>query len=202
MSLIIAILLGLAYVLPPGPVTVETARRSILGGIRSALAVQLGAVVGDMIYAALVVAGIGSLLLQTDIQRGLGLVGAALLVYLGITAIRDRHMLNIGHSVAQSADPDRATIRRSFGAGLALALANPYAIIFWASYGSTAIEGSAASFGGFILGSLLGSLLTALAAGQLHHQRMLRLSRWIWSGCGGLLVILGAHLGHATLAAW
>ena len=81
-------LLGIAYVLPPGPVTTETVRRSLHGGMSAALAVQLGAIGGDLIYAILVMAGVGTILTHTAVRSGIDVLGAALLLYLGVSALQ------------------------------------------------------------------------------------------------------------------
>jgi threonine/homoserine/homoserine lactone efflux protein len=88
MMIVEGMLLGLAYVLPPGPVTAETVRRSLHGGIPAALAVQLGGVGGDFIYALLVLAGLSQFLNHTAVRPGAGLLGSVLLVVLGISALR------------------------------------------------------------------------------------------------------------------
>jgi threonine/homoserine/homoserine lactone efflux protein len=51
MNILICALMGLAYVAPPGPVNLETVRRGVAGGFRAGLVLQLGAVLGDLLYA-------------------------------------------------------------------------------------------------------------------------------------------------------
>ena len=203
MTIVVGLLMGVAYVLPPGPVTVETIRRSVLGGRRAALGVQLGAVMGDMVYAALVMAGVDGLLLQGRVRLALGVLGAALLVYLGLSAVRGGGQVLAPTNGTPSESPAAPGVPRwqHVGAGLALALANPYALVFWLSIGGTT-DRSAALLTGFFLGSLLASVLTALAAGQLRRERTPRFARWLWSGCGLILMLLGCNLGYTTLVTW
>jgi threonine/homoserine/homoserine lactone efflux protein len=202
MVFITGFLMGAAYVLPPGPVTVETVRRSLLGGLRPALAVQFGAVAGRLIWAVLGIGGLGRVLGHADARFWLGLLGAALLIFLGSTALRDGlragSTLRVAHDHRR--DPGSRALWRPVAAGFALALVNPYAVMFWLSVGRT-LDRSATALGGFVLGSLGASVLTALAVGQVQTQRAQRLARWVWSGCGGLLVVLGVQLGYTTLAA-
>ncbi len=203
MTIVVGLLMGVAYVLPPGPVTVETIRRSMLGGRRAALGVQLGAVLGDMVYAALVLAGADRLLLHGPVRFGLGVLGAALLVYLGLSAVRGGGQV-LAPATGRSTEPPAAPSALRWqhpGAGFALALANPYALVFWLSIGGTT-DRSAALLAGFFLGSLLASVLTALAAGQLRRERTPRFARWLWSGCGLILMLLGCNLGYTTLVTW
>ena len=198
MEWISGLLLGAAYVLPPGPVTIETVRRGMRGGTPAAVAVQLGAVGGDLCYAALMAGGLSALLGHAALQRWLGLIGAALLVALGLATLRDRGLGELHPAPSGAVTGARHELAQHLGAGLALGLANPFSVAFWLAVGGTALQ-DPASLGGFLAGALLSALLTALAAGQLHHPRWRGVVGWIGVGCGVALVLLGAQLGLATL---
>lgn len=189
------LLMGAAYVLPPGPVMIETVRRALRGGTKAAVAVQLGAVGGDLCYAALMVGGLGALLSHAALQHWLGLAGAALLVALGLATLRDRSLQAVPTTAEQGV---ARGIMRNLGAGLALGLANPFAVAFWIAVGGGALRHPSA-LGGFVVGALLSSLVTAFAAGQLHRPRWRRLAGWAGAACGVALVLLGAQLGLETL---
>src|SRR5688572_3629348 len=88
MNLLLGIILGVAYIVPPGPVNIETVRRGITGGVRAALAIQLGALLGDLAYAALALAGVGLFLEHKGVQLLLGVVCVGALVMLGWSALR------------------------------------------------------------------------------------------------------------------
>src|SRR5216117_528709 len=80
-----AFLLGLVFNAAPGPVFAETVRRSLRGGFRPALAVQIGSLVGDALWAVLGLAGVG-LLLQLELLRvPIGIAGVAYLLWLAWT---------------------------------------------------------------------------------------------------------------------
>lgn len=51
MNILICALMDLAYVAPPDSVNLETVRAEVAGGFRADLALQLGAVLGDLVYA-------------------------------------------------------------------------------------------------------------------------------------------------------
>lgn len=195
------ILLGLVYVLPPGPVTTETVRRSLHGGIQAALAVQLGAVGGDLIYATLVMFGLGNFLTHTAVQSGAGLLGAMLLLYLGATALRgwdgfdDQDPLTSGRLAGAP-----ASLWRQAGVGLVVSLLNPFAVGFWLTVGSTAVALAPSWLAGFLLGSLLASLFTGIVAGQLRGPGVARYARWVSFGCGWVLIAFGFRLGWTMLS--
>lgn len=187
------LLLGLAYVLPPGPVTTETARRSLDGGVPAALAVQMGAVGGDLCYALLMLAGLSQLLSHTVVRSMAGLSGAALLLVLGISALRGW----VAESPVASGEPAGAPVSlwRLVGAGLLVSVMNPLAVGFWLTAGSTAIDASPSWLAGFMLGSLLASALTALVVGRLRGQGPGRGARWVSLACGCLLIAFGLRQG-------
>ena len=188
-------LLGMAYVLPPGPVTAETVRRSLHGGISAALAVQLGAIGGDLIYAILVMAGIGTILTHAAVRSGIDVLGAVLLLYLGVSALQ-------GWGAGASQDqipPDRllyahTSLWRQARVGFIVSLMNPFAAGFWMTVGSIAIESSSSWLAGFLLGSLLASLLTGIVAGLCSGQYAARYARWVSFGCGCVLIALSLRL--------
>lgn len=198
MEWISGLLLGAAYVLPPGPVTIETVRRGMRDGTPAAVAVQLGAVGGDLCYAALMVGGLRALLGHAALQHWLGLAGAALLMALGLATLRDRGLGELRPALAGVGAGIRHGPARHLGAGLALGLANPFSVAFWLAVGGTALQEPAA-LGGFVAGALLASLLTAFVAGQLNRPRWRGVARWVGVGCGVALMLIGAQLGLATL---
>lgn len=198
MELLSGLLLGAAYVLPPGPVLIETVRRGLRGGTPAALAVQLGAVAGDLCYAALMLGGVGALLHEGSFQKWLGLAGALVLVGLGLSTLRDRSLATLASFDSPTGFTNEASAAH-LGAGLALGLFNPFALAFWLAVGGSSL-GQPVALAGFVIGCILASLLTALAAGQLHRPHWRGFARLIAAGCGLALVALGVQLGLVALA--
>ena len=60
--LITAFVLGFVFNATPGPVFAQTVRQGVQGGFRSALAVQIGSLVGDAVWAVVGLVGVGLLL--------------------------------------------------------------------------------------------------------------------------------------------
>jgi chemosensory pili system protein ChpE len=69
--------LGLLFNAAPGPVFAATVQVGVRGGFKPALAVQLGSIVGDGLWAVLGLAGVGVLLQQTTLQFAIGSAGVA-----------------------------------------------------------------------------------------------------------------------------
>lgn len=200
-----ALLLGVTYVLAPGPLIIETVRRGIWGGSRAAAAVQGGAFGGELLFALLFISGFASLLVSPELQFGLGMVGAALLVYLGVTMARSMHSVagQIGSGQTWNGIVNVAPLRlwRHAIVGLMLTVANPYTLIFWFSVGHTTFGTSAWGLSGYLLGVALGSILVIMIAQQLGASRMTQITNWIWRGCAAALILFGVQLGYATLVA-
>lgn len=204
MLLIQSLLLGLAYMLAPGPVLLETVRRGLRGGMRSAAAVQFGTFVAVLMYAAIFRSGIGQMLAFPGLKFGLGVLGAALLVYLGISMACERKRISHEFGAANPRGISSATAERiwqPFGIGVLLLLFSPYSFAFWFSVGTATLNQSAGSLGAFLSGSAVGCMLVALIAGQLGAPRVRRAANIVWMGCAAVLVALGVQLGYATLLA-
>ena len=207
MEIVFGFMVAVAYVVSPGPVNVETLRRGLTGGFRVALAMQLGAIIGRVCWAALALAGVGLLMTQSVMHTLLGVVGAALLMYLGWSALCSwRGLVEQACPCAgalRQTEPTPFAIRQSFWIGLGLAVANPLAPAFWLTVSgsiSQLSQADAATFlCGFVLGVLLSSLLVALLAGQWRTRLNARIIRLALSACGVVLITFGLSLGYATL---
>jgi chemosensory pili system protein ChpE len=212
MDVLLGVMLGVAYVLPPGPVNIETVRRGLVGGARAALAIQLGAVIGDVVYAILALVGVGLLLSYSAAQSLLALIGTGLLVYLGWSALRSGwgnvDIVACSPAGAASAWPTtpHANLQRTFLTGLAISIANPYGIPFWLSVGSSFMQHShnhgVLFLCGFFLGSLLSSLMIAGLVGRCCSRISPQILRWTSGACGLALIALGLCLGRSMFSAW
>jgi threonine/homoserine/homoserine lactone efflux protein len=211
MDIWLGVLLGVAYVVPPGPVNIETVRRGLTGGLVTALAIQLGAVVVDIVYAMLAMVGIRFLLTHSIAQLTLGLMGTALLGYLGWSALQNGPGLGAllprlaGETIPRTQAPP-TSVQRSFWIGVAISIANPYSIAFWLSVGGTLMQNShhhgLVFLCGFILGSLASSLLIACLVGYWCLRITPRLLRLTSSACGLALFAFALSLGYSVVLAW
>ncbi len=203
----LGIMLGLAYVASPGPVTVETLRRGLAGGMRVAFTLQLGAIIGHVIWAMLALVGVGLLLTNAPAQILLGGVGSILLMYLGWSALRGWRSFamaaSAGHKIGASNRSAAPTARRVFWTGVAVAVANPFGPAFWLSIGGTLGQGAEHSaplfLGGFFIGSLLAAVGIVLLVGLGHTRITPRLARLASHGCGVVLIGFGVLVGYTTM---
>jgi threonine/homoserine/homoserine lactone efflux protein len=115
--------------LSPGPAFALIIRTSALHGWRRAMAPLAGAEVGIAIWATLAALGVaGVVAASATAFTVLKVVGAGVLVLLGVQAWRNSFRVPDGPAAATAGDPPSGWA--GFGTGLATNLANPKAMVF------------------------------------------------------------------------
>ncbi len=108
----------------PGPATALVVRSAALHGRRQALRVVLGNSTGILMWALASVLGISALIAASEAAfLGLKIAGAAVLIVLGVQALR-------GRGTQRESDSGRAA-RSAFGNGLMTSFANPKLSVFF-----------------------------------------------------------------------
>jgi chemosensory pili system protein ChpE len=190
-----AFLLGLVFNAAPGAVFAETVRQGVHGGFRPALAVQIGSLVGDALWALLGLLGIGLLLQLAWLRLPIGLAGAAYLLWLAADSWRaaSREFV-IGDASVQR--------RRALRAGVTLSVTNPQNVAYWAALGSamgavgvTRPTGTdyGVFFAGFMVSSVVWAFFCAAVVDRLFRRAGLRWARVTYRLCA--LAFLALALG-------
>ncbi|HBO46306.1 MAG TPA: hypothetical protein DD670_20745, partial [Planctomycetaceae bacterium] len=139
--LISAVAVSLSGVMAPGPVTAAT----LAAGARSRHAgalIALGHAAVEMPLILLLAAGIGAFFRSPAVKAGIGLVGGAVLILMGVQLLL---------SLRQSTTEGEATVERHpFMIGVVLTGANPYFLFWWATVGLT-LATQAAEYGAIAL---------------------------------------------------
>ena len=208
----IGLALGIAYVAPPGPVNVATLRWGLVGGFRAAVGIQLGAIVGDALYAVLVLAGGGGIFAHPQARTLATAAGTSLLVYLvylGWSALRSAwrgvhsseasiHVEGQHHRVASWVTPWRAV-----ATGVAIAAVNPLAVVFWLAVAGPLtrldLRDAAAAIGGFIAGALAWAVAFPAAVRWSRSLLQGRLLDYASGLCGAALIACGLALAIAHI---
>ena len=203
-SALIGFGLGFLVALQLGPMSLFLIRSTLRAGWRVGAAVGAGIAVVDGLYTAAGAAGIAPLLAVQPIRLGLGLVGAAVLVWLGVRTLTTAFAVRLGVEAAAEV----ATPRRAFLTALGGTASNPATILSWAAiFAAASTAGAAATTGQavlLVLGVTLGSLswVTVLATGTAVARyavgdRALRIAEVVaglgLAGFGGALAATTVH---------
>ncbi len=196
-----AIGLGMTYNAAPGAVNTEALRRGLSRGARSALLVQLGALIGDSMWAALALTGTSFLVRGHALHVVLGVAGACFLLRLAWSALSDART---GHAPSTEGRASRG----DFATGAFFSLANPFALAFWSGIGGALTvsetggshgSGFAMLFAGFVLGALLWCLAMPVALGWGRRLVRPAVIRGLNALCGIALGYFGFMLLWNTL---
>lgn len=118
--------LGFFVALQLGPMSLFLMRSTLRGGLRTGLSVGAGIALADLLYAAAGAAGAAPLLAVHAVRTTLRLVGAAVIVWLGVRSIR----AGLDGTPAQ-ARPAADAPSRAFRTAVAATAANPTTILSW-----------------------------------------------------------------------
>ena len=122
--------LSLALIVVPGPSVMFVVSRAVTLGRRAALVTVAGNATGFLVQVVLVAAGLGVVVERSIVVfSAIKLVGAGYLMYLGVKAIVERRTLALPPDASTAPGPRRSV----FVDGLVVGLANPKAIVFFAS---------------------------------------------------------------------
>ncbi|MFB6163365.1 MAG: LysE family translocator [Halococcoides sp.] len=124
---------GLALAVPPGPMNAVIAEESVQNGVRSGVIAGLGAMTADAIFLGLSLVGVVAVIRDVPLVRaGMLAVGGGLMCWFAIDAVRTAGWLPTDGD-ATGGDPADRT--RGFRRAFALAITNPYQIVFWLTVG-------------------------------------------------------------------
>ena len=193
---IAAFALGLVFNAAPGAVFAETIRQGVRGGYRPALAVQIGSLVGDALWAMLGLVGIG-LLLQLDWLRWpIGIAGTLYLLWLARDSWR---AASVEFSIT-SGDVD--TKNSALRTGALLSVTNPHNIAYWAALGSAmgavgvhqpTTSDYAVFFSGFMVSSVVWAFFCAALVDRVFARGEQRWARATYRLCA--VAFVGLALG-------
>lgn len=199
--LLTSVLLGLVFSATPGAVNAESLRRGVLRGFRAALAVQIGSLMGDMIWAGVALTGLAVLVQNRPVALLLGIGGAAFLLRQALSAF-------VGALRRAAPEAGMTSGRGDLLTGSLFSLTNPFAVAFWLGLGAgmtaTAHRGlptTVAVFAGFFAGALLWCLLFSVLVSAGRRYAGGRVLRAIDAISGLALSYFGLRLLWRSLGA-
>lgn len=134
----------------PGPSVLVVCARTLAGGTKNGLAAIAGVLSSDYLFIVIAVLGLSALAeLMGSAFLWIKLVGAAYLVYLGVSIILNKDSISKPIKTAQSGSQIKGNIRddfkdnvkdnvkdyvRDYASGFLVTMANPKAILFYISF--------------------------------------------------------------------
>jgi putative LysE/RhtB family amino acid efflux pump len=133
--------LGFAVAATIGPISLLLIRTTLRGATKSGLAIGAGAAVIDTFYATLGALGAGRLLTIDALRVAIGLIGAAVLAWIGARTLWSAFRVRLGGE----ADEEVARPWRAFVTSLAATASNPLTILSWGAVFAAASTANAVS---------------------------------------------------------
>jgi putative LysE/RhtB family amino acid efflux pump len=186
-----------------GPLSLFLIRSTLRGRLAVGLAIGAGIAIVDLLYAAAGAAGAAGILTIDALRTTLGLLGAVVLVYLGVKTLWSALRVRSGLEVAE----ETASPRKAFLTSLGATASNPLTIASWGAIFAAASTASVADSGGgtvlLVLGVGIGSVTwtTLLACGVAATRRWVgpRLLQTIDIGAGTAIAGFGGVLAYRTI---
>ncbi len=202
-SLAVGFGLGFVVALQLGPISLFLIRSTLRGSLRVGLAIAAGVAIIDTAYAAAGAAGAAPLLSIDSLRLTFGLIGAAVLLFLGVRTLWSAFRVRAGGE----SDEEVSTPRRAFLTTLAATASNPSTIASWAAIFAAASAADAASTGGEValllagvgLGSLTWMSLLAGAVTVAGRRMGPGLMRGVDGVAGTGLVAFAGVLGYRAV---
>ncbi|WP_277553740.1 LysE family transporter [Halobaculum limi] len=183
-SLVAGVVFGLALAAPPGPMNAVIAEESVLRGWTAGVRAGLGAATADAIFFVLSLVGVVGFLGRAPVVRGVMVgIGGVLMLYYAYGAAREIRgsFLSVDPDIA---DEESAGFRKA----LALALANPYQVLFWLTVGVGLLEpGRIDVFAAADVAALTGELVVETGSPTLVVGFFAGIGLWV-TGFPGALV--------------
>jgi threonine/homoserine/homoserine lactone efflux protein len=132
--------LGFFVALQLGPMSLFLIRTTLRGGLVGGVAIGAGIAVVDGLYAAAGAAGVSPLLGIQPLRLALGVIGATVLIGLGLRTLYTAFRVRLGAETPSEV----ATPRRAFLTSLAGTASNPLTIASWAAIFAAASTAGAA----------------------------------------------------------
>lgn len=200
----------------PGPAVALILRRAALRGFRGAVATVLGLELGLYLWALAAAAGFAALVAASEAAYlVLRVVGAGVLVYLGVRSWRSAWRLRAGsdgvgpEEQAAGSPAGRREWWRAFGEGVVVQLANPKAAVFMLAFYPQFVPADQPLFAttawlALLQVTLETGLYLALAAGVARAGRWFSrttVRRRLETVTGTVLVALGARMAFVSRGA-
>ena len=196
--------LSLSLCLDIGLVNVAMLSLTISHGFKPGFWLGLGSCVGDLVYAALALAGMAVLLQFEAVRWAVWIGGGAVLLFLtGKMAREALSPARAGNAGPQDSASPQASAPRSFMRGVLLAMSSPSAILWFAAVGGALIAKAGATTPAtasvFLSGFFLGGLAWTLFVCTLASQGRKRAGATLMRACHVVSALLFAYFSYSVI---
>ncbi|AKE04359.1 LysE family translocator [Burkholderia dolosa] len=198
--------LSLSLCLDIGLVNVAMLSLTLSHGFRPGFWLGIGSCVGDLVYAALALAGMAVLLQFEAVRWIVWIGGGAVLLFLTWKMAREAlapTQAPDGGDGAEDTPQPRASARRSFVRGMLLAMSSPSAILWFAAVGGALIAKAGATTPAtasvFLSGFFLGGLAWTLFMCTLASQGRKRAGAGLMRACHVASALLFAYFSYSVI---
>lgn len=179
MNLSLFFIAAIAVIVVPGSNSIYVVSQTMTRGLWHGIYAAFGIGLGSLLHALVVALGLGSAIARRpEILKGVQLIGAAYLFYLGIQTVRAVHTDGGAQQVERTARGSR-----TFGEALIVCLLNPKVVVFLIAFLPQFVDGTASSheIALAVLGTLFALLGTMWAVALAAGTGLLagRLHRWM-----------------------
>lgn len=193
-----AVVISFSGVMMPGPVLAATIAKGYRDE-RAGLKIALGHGLIEFPLMALIVLSIGFVFEDERVMLAIGLVGGALLVFMGAMMVRSRKEIAV---TGKDALPESA-----LAAGALTTTANPYFFLWWATVGALLIF-TAEEFGAIVVVvfavvhwscDLAWYSFTSFAVFRSRHLWTPLVHEVVFGTCGMLMMVFGVYFALGPL---
>ena len=193
-----ALMVGFSGAMMPGSLLTYTIRQSLSAGPKSGFIIILGHALLELVLIVCIFLGLDMVLKSNAAQIAIGLLGGALLTYMGIDMI----LQALRNKIAIQVDSGKDKAGSMLLSGLVISAANPYFLLWWAviglgflleAYRNYAFLGVATYFVGHILADFIWYGLVSFVVGKTRKFIKEKPYRVIIILLGGLLIFFGVR---------
>ena len=204
---ITAFFVGLSGAMMPGPLSAVVLERACREGLRAGPLATLGHAIPEALAVAFLAAGLGGYLAHPLPAGIIGIIGGAVLFWMGYGMLRDARAGSLNLD-SPGAGGTWHLPGGSFGAGIAASLSNPYWFIWWTTVGAGYVvlssrehgfAGALLFYSGHILSDLAWFSLLALAATTGRRLITPALYRVIMALLGAFLIIFALYFAWSGI---
>jgi threonine/homoserine/homoserine lactone efflux protein len=197
----ISFTIALSGALMPGPLLAKVVAESSAQGAKTGPLIILGHAFLEIIMIIIILTGLERFLRIPVVLKVISIVGAVILLYLGLSMLWSLPKLKLNLAAARNKNSSNLVFL-----GVTMSLANPYWTIWWLTIGigllfsalKLGVAGIAVFFGGHILADLGWYAFISLMVSKGRRFLSDRVYRWLIGICAVLILGFALYFGISS----